>query len=259
MLMPESAEKPLFETFVSDPPAARTFLAMRYSVVVHVVVAVLIILVPIFWPSPSPEHPDYIRVLIYNPPPPPPLPLPRGSALVDKAKPSKTVTPERKPEKPEFTAPDEHPKEAELKPEARAPETEQAGSETGSEAGVPEGMEGGQEDGQIGGVLGGTPGGVIGGTGDEVADYDQPPRLVRAVKPVYPQEAFIKKIEGLVVVGCSIGPDGRVRRAWLISSTAPALNRAALEAVLQWSFAPALKHGRPVATVINAPVSFRIF
>lgn len=250
---------PLFDSFVTDPPVSRRLGVMWFSVAGHVAALAALILIPLFWVSEPPEHPDYIRVLMYNPPPPPPPPLPKGSALVEKARPAQPVTPETKPEKPEFTAPDEQPEEAELKPEDKVPETEQAGSETGSDIGTEEGMEGGQEGGQVGGTLGGVLGGVIGGTGDEVMDYDQPPRLLRIVKPVYPQDAFIKKIEGVVVVGCSIGPDGRVRKVWVISSKTPVLNNAALAAVQQWSFAPAVKHGRPVATIIQAPVSFRIF
>lgn len=250
---------PLFESFVTDPPRSRKLRVLWVSVAGHLTALAALILVPLYWVSEPPEHPDYIRVLIYNPPPPPPPPLPLGSAFAKRPEPAKPVTPETKPTKPEFTAPVEQPKEAELKPEEKTPVTEQAGSETGSESGSEEGMEGGQEGGQVGGTLGGVLGGVIGGTGDEVMDFDQPPRLLRMVKPVYPQEAFIKKIEGVVTVGCSIGPDGRVRKAWLIHSTAPALNNAALNAVMQWVFAPAVKHGRPVATIINAPVSFRIY
>jgi protein TonB len=39
----------------------------------------------------------------------------------------------------------------------------------------------------------------------------------------------------------------------------PALDAAAIATVKQWQFAPAIKHGRPVATIAQAPVGFRIF
>ena len=62
-------------------------------------------------------------------------------------------------------------------------------------------MEVGVEGGVVGGVPGGVIGGVIGGTGDgPVLDYDQPPRPIKITKPQYPQEAFVKKIEGTVTV-----------------------------------------------------------
>ena len=106
------------------------------------------------------------------------------------------------------------PKEVPLKPEARDPETEQAGSVTGSDFGVTEGMEEGQEGGVVGGVPGGVLGGVVGGTGDgPVLDYDQPPRPIKITRPQYPQEAFVKKIEGTVELEILIDSTGRVVRA----------------------------------------------
>jgi protein TonB len=152
------------------------------------------------------------------------------------------------------------------KPDAPAPATSPAvlepwGDPAGSDAGVPEGMEGGVEGGMVGGVPGGVIGGVIGGTGDipaPVMDYDQPPRVIRQVKPVYPQDAFVKKIEGTVLVEILIGADGRIARARVVRSV-PQLDAAALAAVRQWVFAPGLKNGRPVATLAQAPITFRIY
>jgi periplasmic protein TonB len=91
-----------------------------------------------------------------------------------------------------------------------------------------------------------------------VKDYDRPPRLITKTKPVYPAEAFKKKVEGTVLVEILIGADGRVLRARVLESV-PALDAAALEAVRQWAFVPAIKNGRPVATSALAPVSFRIY
>lgn len=144
-------------------------------------------------------------------------------------------------------------------PEAPARESEVRGSPTGSEFGVPEGMEGGVEGGVVGEVPGGVLGGVIGGTGQgPVLDYDQPPRLLRQTKPRYPQDAFVKKVEGTVLVEFVIDATGRVASVRILRSM-PLLDAAAMEAVRQWVFSPAVKHGRPVATVARAPVAFRIF
>jgi protein TonB len=137
----------------------------------------------------------------------------------------------------------------------------QGGSPTGSIYGVPEGMEGGVEGGEIGGVPGGVIGGVIGGTGTgpvPVRDFDRGPRPLRVTKPAYPQEAFVKKVEGTVVIEIVIDASGQVARARVVQSI-PLLDRAALDCVREWLFQPALKHGRPVATVAMAPVSFRIY
>jgi protein TonB len=235
---------------------------VRTSLAIHALILALVVLVPVLWPTPLPETTtDYVRALLYDPPPPPPPPLPKGSALVPKTQPAKPVTEDWvKPETPKFTAPVEVPKKEEpLKPEDKAPASEQQGSETGSEFGVLEGMEGGVEGGMVGGVPGGVLGGVLGGTGTgPVLDYDQPPRPIKITKPTYPQEAFIKKIEGTVVLEILIDSTGHVVGARVIQSV-PLLDAAAKQTVYQWVFAPAIKHGRPVATVAQAPVSFRIF
>jgi protein TonB len=73
-------------------------------------------------------------------------------------------------------------------------------------------MEGGVDGGVVGGVPGGVLGGVVGGTGDVPVpemDYDRPPRLIRQTKPKYPQEAFVKKVEGVVLVRRTCGPSPR--------------------------------------------------
>jgi protein TonB len=122
-----------------------------------------------------------------------------------------------------------------------------------------EGMEVGVEGGVVGGVPGGVIGGVIGGTGDgPVLDYDQPPRAIKMDKPQYPQEAFVKKIEGTVEVEILIDASGNVTRARVIQSI-PALDQAALQTVYRWRFSPAIKNGHPVATIARAPVAFRIY
>ena len=229
--------------------------------VFHVTAVALFILVPLLWPGSSPEQPDYIRALLYDPPPPPPPPLPKGTSLVRKVERAKPVTPDPKPENPKFTAQMETPKKEEkLTPEDKAPESEQTGSETGSDMGLTEGMEGGVDGGQVGGVLNGVLGGVVGGTGTgPVLDYDQPPRLIKSAKPTYPQEAFVKKIEGTVVLEIVIDANGYVVGQPRIIQSIPLLDAAAIQAVKQWVFSPALKHGRPVMTIGNAPVNFRIF
>ena len=122
-----------------------------------------------------------------------------------------------------------------------------------------QGMEEGVEGGVVGGVPGGVLGGVIGGTGDGVVmDYDQGPRPIKITQPKYPPEAFVKKIEGTVEVEILIDITGRVSKARVVRSI-PALDEAARQTVLQWIFSPAIKNGRPVATVASAPVTFRIF
>ena len=162
-------------------------------------------------------------------------------------------------EEPEFTAPIEveTPTEvAELKPEETISAEDQWGSENGSDFGVPEGMEEGVEGGMVGGIPGGVLGGVLGGTGTgPVMDYDSAPRPIKITRPQYPQEAFVKKIEGTVDVEIVIAPSGHVASAKVVRSV-PLLDEAALAAVRQWLFSPAYKRGRPVPSLAEAPVKF---
>jgi protein TonB len=222
----------------------------------------LICLIPILTPSPLPSHPDaLLTVLIYDPPPPPPLPLPKGSALQpERAQPVEPVV--ENPKELQFVAPVEvvTPDEpAPLVPEPGVREQDQFGSPTGSDKGRAVGMEGGVDEGVPGGTLGGVPGGVIGGTGTgPVLDYDAGPRIIRQTKPEYPHEAFVTKLEGTVVFEILIDESGHVVRARVVQSI-PSLDGAARKAVMQWLFEPAVKGGRRVATIANAPVHFRIF
>jgi len=256
-------EDDLFATalVVSNPKKERSRTGARVSLGLHVAILLSVIFVPIFWPEALPDQTDYVRALLYDPPPPPPPPLPKGSSLVQKAEPAKPVTPD-KPDvkKPEFVEPQQpKPEEKPLVAENRPPETEQYGSEHGSDTGLADGMEVGVEGGQVGGVPGGVLGGVIGGTGTgPVMDYDQPPRPIKITKPLYPQEAFVKKVEGTVVLEIVIDASGRVVNARVVKSIPP-LDAAARQCVLQWVFSPALKHGRPVMTIGMAPVQFTIY
>lgn len=259
-------EDNLFATgLAATSPRKRTRwqrIAGRVSLVGHVVILALIVFVPIFWPEELPEQGER-RVFFLNPPPPPPPPLPKGSPLKpEQAKPEtpKPVTETVKP-KAEFTAPIEtpQPQTAQLQPDAGVRPEDQFGSATGSDFGDPLGMEEGVEGGVVGGVPGGVLGGVLGGTGTgPVMDYDSPPRPIKITRPQYPQEAFVKKIEGTVVVEILIDSQGRVVRARVIQSV-PLLDAAALQTVYQWIFQPAVKHGRPVPTIAHAPVAFRIY
>jgi protein TonB len=249
------------ELVVSNPRKRRTGLGMPVSIVTHVGVASAIVLLPILWPEELPELGDPLRVLIYAPPAAAAPPLPKGvSGPAHKVEPAKPTTPEPKPEKPKLEAPIEVPREQPLRAEARLQESLQIGSETGSDMGVPEGMEGGLEGGLVGGVLGGVVGGCVGCDGDgPVLDYDQQPRVLKQTKPVYPQDAFVKKISGTVYLEILIDATGRVHTARVLRSVSPALDQAAKECVLQWQFAPAMRRGRPVAVLAQAPVAFNLY
>jgi len=229
------------------------------SLVTHGVVIALLVLVPILWPEEPPDIGNPIVSLIYDPPPPPPPPLPKGRALMEKAEKPKQTKPNDERPKDDFTAQIEVPKEMELSPEDLPSDWDVAGALDGSDLGMEGGMDIGVEGGVLGGVPGGVIGGVVGGTGTgPVMDYDRPPRPIKLTSPVYPQEAFVKKIEGTVVVEIWIDIHGNVVRTRILQSI-PLLDAAAIATVKEWRFEPALKGGRPVMTSAHAPVTFRIY
>ena len=65
-------------------------------------------------------------------------------------------------------------------------------------------------------------------------------------------------VVALVVLEILIDEAGHVVRARVVRSV-PLLDEAAVRAVRKWLFAPALRRGRPVATVAMAPITFRIY
>ena len=255
-------DEPLFSELVVSSPRKRARPAgWMASAAFHVLLVAALVLVPIAWPEAPPYLPgDGIRVLIYDPPPPPPLPLPLGSGLVERSR-SRVPAPAPTPEParaPALVAPLTLPP-APLPSELGADEL--GGDPEGSLHGIPEGMPGGVEEGMVGGVPGGVPGGVIGGTGTgpvPVSDYDRPPRARYTTKPVYPAEAFVKKVEGTVLLEILIDDRGQVARI-RVAESVPMLDQAAVDAVRRWVFEPAYRKGRPVPAVAWAPVSFRIY
>jgi TonB family protein len=111
------------------------------------------------------------------------------------------------------------------------------------------------------GTEGGVGGSLVGAVPTDITpvkNYDQAPRAIKITRPQYPHEAFIKKVEGTVVVEILIDATGRVVRARVIQSV-PLLDAMALKTVYQWAFSPAVKDGRPVPTLAHAPITFRIY
>lgn len=255
----------LFEPVGTSGDGSRRARALRASAAIHGTVVAALVLSPLLLPEALPELPGSANgiLIFFDPPPPPPLPLPLGSGLGNasarpraapsKAEPEPPASPER------LVAPVALAPPAPEMPPISGAEA-QGGSPTGSVYGVLEGMEGGELGGEIGGVPGGVLGGVIGGTGSgpvPVRDYDRAPRALRVTRPTYPQDAFVKKVEGTVLVEIVIDATGQVVRARIVQSI-PMLDSAALDCVREWLFEPAIKQGRPVATLARAPVTFRI-
>ena len=77
------------------------------------------------------------------------------------------------------------------------------------------------------------------------------------MRPVYPPIAQSARVQGVVIIEATIGPDGVVKDARVLRSI-PLLDQAALDAVRQWVFTPTLLNGVPVPVIMTVTVQFTL-
>lgn len=85
-----------------------------------------------------------------------------------------------------------------------------------------------------------------------------PPVKVKDVRPIYPASLSDAGVQGVVLLEAQIGSDGTTKVVRVVSSPDPALERAAIDAVSQWEFAPTMLNGRVIDTPMNISVTFRL-
>jgi TonB family protein len=83
------------------------------------------------------------------------------------------------------------------------------------------------------------------------------PEVVTKVPPRYPNEAVLAARSGTVWIQALVGPDGAVQDA-LVRRSVRGLDDAALDAVWQWKFRPAMSGGFPIAVWVMIPVTFTL-
>ncbi|MGH9410083.1 MAG: energy transducer TonB [Vicinamibacterales bacterium] len=127
--------------------------------------------------------------------------------------------------------------------------------------GAGEGIGGGQGtgigDGAGPGVSDGSDDGAGGGPYHAGSDVS-PPSIVREVKPDYTEEGRRRGLEGEVNVEVIVRRDGSVGAVKLLDGLGAGLDQRAIEAVRQWRFAPAQRHGLPVDVVVDIAVGFHL-
>ncbi len=86
------------------------------------------------------------------------------------------------------------------------------------------------------------------------------PVLVHRVRPVYPEKAKKRRIEGKVIFQIVIREDGTVGEVKVLKEPAADLGfrEAAVAAVKQWRYRPATKDGKPVPVYFTVVVKFRL-
>jgi len=213
------------------------------SIAAHVFIFAAIIIIPLMATDVLPTPPSMMAFVAAAPPPPPPPPPPPAPAAAQPKIQPVVANPN--------AAPVEAPKE--IKPEVSVPSVGE---------GVPGGVEGGVPGGVVGGVVGGLPEAPpppppaptqpirVGG------NIKQPTKT-KDVKPFYPPIAQSARVQGVVIIEATIGPDGRVKEAKVLRSI-PLLDQAALDAVKQWQFTPTLLNGVPVPVIMTVTVNFTL-
>jgi len=195
-------------------------------------------------------------------------------------RPAATVRPAVTTRRPIVTRPRESqpiPETSASAPASPEPDDARRGVVGGTSDGSDDGPVGGEGDGILGDGFGpgtggpGTPG--LGGLGTVPSSPlaalpapDQPiyiigdvrpPERTTFVKPVYPELPRKTRTEGTVILEVVVGRVGDVESVKVVRSD-PLFDPAAVEAVRQWKYRPALQGGRPVRVLLTVKVDFRL-
>ena len=94
----------------------------------------------------------------------------------------------------------------------------------------------------------------------DTSQVTEHPRVRSGPRPEYPSVERHRRIQGRVIIGVIVEPDGTVAldSVRVVQSVDPALDREALRWVRGASFWPACRDGRPVRVRIAVPIDFRI-
>jgi TonB family protein len=85
----------------------------------------------------------------------------------------------------------------------------------------------------------------------------KPPKLLKMVEPVYPEDAKKEGIEGTVILEATADLKGHVEKVTVLRSV-PALDQAAVDAVKQWIYEPMIIDGKPKPVVFTVTVRFAL-
>ena len=155
----------------------------------------------------------------------------------------------------------EAPKPAQSKRKEPAQAAPPARSEAATVADTAASQAGQQADSGAAGetALGGAGGNQVATVGGMGARILQARFRVTPPPPFYPRRALSQRQAGIVTIRALIGESGEARQIRLHASSGyPLLDKAALQAVGEWQFAPENVNGRPVAVWVEVPVRFKI-
>ena len=93
---------------------------------------------------------------------------------------------------------------------------------------------------------------------EEVLEFfmvEEKPTIVKNVSPVYPEIARKAGLSGRVFVRFKVGRDGRVHEVQILKGE-EIFRQAAIDAVSQFVFKPAMQNDKPVAVWMSQAIKF---
>jgi len=84
------------------------------------------------------------------------------------------------------------------------------------------------------------------------------PEKISGPNPIYPEAARRARIQGVVVLECTIGKDGTVTEAKVLRGLPLGLTESAQDAVRKWKFKASTLNGKPVEVLYILTVRFNL-
>lgn len=93
--------------------------------------------------------------------------------------------------------------------------------------------------------------------GDFIA-VEKNPVAIKKVDPIYPPMALSTGLAGTVVIRVLVYKDGSVKDVRVVkpSGSSVGFEEAAVQAVMQWVFKPAIQNQKPISVWMNIPIVF---
>lgn len=93
---------------------------------------------------------------------------------------------------------------------------------------------------------------------DEFVPVDQQPTVIKHAPVSYPELAKSARLQGTVYLKVLIDKDGKAKKAVVFKSDAEVFNEAAIQSALKSTYSSAMNDGKPVATWMVLPISFKL-
>jgi TonB family protein len=86
----------------------------------------------------------------------------------------------------------------------------------------------------------------------------KPPKLIKKVDPIFPEEARKEGISGEVILSVRSDEHGDIVGVKVVKSPHDLLSKASVEAVKQWKYEPMLIKGKPMPIIFTVTMTFKL-